>query len=86
MPGFWAYWGSTRKTGASAIHDLIRQIDDWRLRERLQREWAAAARDKKFELVFEEHLPELLPLYGVKPRQGDRVCKKRNALAPARIH
>ena len=64
----------------SAIYNLIQQIDDPRLRERLQREWAAAARDRKFGLVFEEHLPELLPLYGVKPRRGDRVCRKNGPL------
>ena len=64
----------------SAIHDLIQQIDDPRLRERLQREWTAAAREKKFGLVFEEHLPELLPLYGVQPRRGDLVCQKNGPL------
>ena len=64
----------------SAIHNLIQQIDDPRLRERLHREWAAAAREKKFGLVFEEHLPELLPLYGVQPRRGDLVCQKNGSL------
>ena len=42
----------------SAIHDLINQIDDPRLRERLTAEWASALQDKKFGLVFEHHLPE----------------------------
>jgi len=64
----------------SAIHDLIAQISDTRLRERLAAEWASASREKKFGLVFEDHLPELLPLYGAKPRKGDLVCRRQGAL------
>jgi adenine-specific DNA-methyltransferase len=64
----------------SAIHDLIAQVSDPRLRERLSAEWATASQDKKFGLVFEDHLPELLPLYGVKPRRGDLVCRKLGPL------
>lgn len=60
----------------SAIHDLINQITDPRLRERLTAEWAKAAKGKKFGLVFEEQLPELLPLYHASPRQGDLVCRR----------
>lgn len=59
----------------SAIHDLIAQITDPRLRQRLAAEWAIAAKTKKFGLVFEDHLPELLPLHGAKPRKGDMVCR-----------
>jgi len=55
----------------SAIHDLIAQISDPRLRERFTAEWGNAKKEKKFGLVFEEHLPGLLPLYGAKPRKGD---------------
>jgi len=54
---------------------LIAQISDPRLRERLAAEWATASQDKKFGLVFEDHLPELL-LYKTKPRRGDFVCRK----------
>ena len=64
----------------SAIHDLISQISDTRLRERLAAEWASASREKKFGLVFEDHLPELLPLHGTKPRKGDLVCRCQGAL------
>jgi adenine-specific DNA-methyltransferase len=64
----------------SAIHDLIAQISDPRLRERLAAEWAAASKEKKFGLVFEDHLPELLPLYKAKPRRGDLVCRKNGPL------
>ena len=52
----------------SAIHDLIAQVSDPRLRERLAAEWASASKEKKFGLVFEDNLPELLPLYkGTRP-------------------
>jgi adenine-specific DNA-methyltransferase len=67
----------------SAIHDLIGQIDDVRLRERLAAEWANAAKEMKFGLVFEDHLPELLPLHGAKPRKGDLVCRRVNGQVSA---
>jgi len=64
----------------AAIHDLIAQISDPRLRERLAAEWKAASTGKKFGLVFEDHLPELLPLPKAKPRRGDLVCQRQRAL------
>ncbi len=64
----------------SAIHDLIAQISDPRLRERLAVEWANASKEKKFGLVFEDHLPELLPLHAAKPRKGDLVCRRQGTL------
>ncbi|TFI42127.1 site-specific DNA-methyltransferase [Diaphorobacter sp. DS2] len=60
----------------SAIDTLIAQISDPRLRERLAAEWDNAKKEKKFGLVFEDHLPELLPLHGAKPRKGDLVCRR----------
>ncbi len=65
----------------AAIHDLIAQISDPRLRERLAAEWASASREQKFGLVFEDHLPELLPLYAAKPRRGDLVCRRQGPLS-----
>lgn len=64
----------------SAIDTLIAQISDPRLRERLAAEWNNAKKEKKFGLVFEDHLPELLPLHGAKPRKGDLVCRRQGAL------
>jgi adenine-specific DNA-methyltransferase len=64
----------------SAIHDLIAQVSDPRLRERLAAEWASASQEKKFGLVFEDHLPELLPLYKARPRKGDLVCRRSGSL------
>lgn len=62
------------------MHDLIAQIEDPRLRERLRQEWEASVREKKFGLVFEPHLPELLPLPKVKPRRGDLVSMREGSL------
>ena len=64
----------------SAIHDLINQVADERLRTRLTAEWVAASQGKKFGLVFEDHLPELLPLHKARPRRGDLVCRKDGPL------
>ena len=64
----------------AAIHDLLNQIADSRLRERLAAEWAKAIQNKKFGLVFEDHLPELLPLPKARPRRGDLLCKKNGPL------
>ncbi len=64
----------------ASMHDLIAQIADSRLRERLQQVWEESVREKKFGLVFEPHLPELLPLPAVKPRRGDLVCMREGSL------
>jgi len=69
-----------RESFLSAIHDLIAQVGDPLLRERLAAAWDAALKEKKFGLVFEDHLPELLPLHGAKPRKGDLVCPRKGAL------
>lgn len=47
----------------SAIDDLITQIDDNALRDRLKSEFERSVKGKKFGLVFEDHLPELTPVY-----------------------
>lgn len=65
----------------ASVHDLIDQIDDKRLRERLHAELRASARGRKFGLVFESHLPELLPLPKAKPRRGDLVAQSNRRLS-----
>jgi adenine-specific DNA-methyltransferase len=64
----------------AAIHDLLKQITDPKLRERIAREWEDATRHKKFGLVYEQHLPEVVPIYSAKPRRGDLVAKRGGAL------
>lgn len=60
----------------AAINDLIRQIEDKNLRDRLQQEVAHLSKQKKFGLVFEDHIPECTPLYGVAVRKGLLVAVK----------
>ncbi len=64
----------------SAINDLISQVSDPRLRDRLAAEWANASKKTKFGLVFEDHLPELLPLHKARPRRGDLVCGRDGSM------
>lgn len=47
----------------AAINDLIAQVSDDSLREKLEREVNKLSKQKKFGLVFESHLPEVTPLY-----------------------
>ncbi|MCI9282221.1 MAG: site-specific DNA-methyltransferase [Lachnospiraceae bacterium] len=58
------------------LHDLIQQIDDPALRERILQETDKLVKQKKFGLVFEEHLPECTPLYDVPIRVGSKVALK----------
>jgi adenine-specific DNA-methyltransferase len=51
----------------SAIDDLIAQVQEPRLREQLKREWAEAQKTKKFGVVFDRHLPELVPIPKARP-------------------
>ena len=60
----------------AAINDLIAQIEDIALRERIAKEVDRLSKQKKFGLVFEEHLPECTPLYEY-PCEGWRACKRR---------
>lgn len=60
----------------AAINDLINQIQDPALRERIQKEVNKLAKQKKFGLVFEEHMPECTPLYDMPIKTGSTVAKK----------
>jgi adenine specific DNA methylase mod len=57
----------------AALNDLINQITDTELRDRIQREVDKLAKQKKFGLVFEEHLPECTPLYDMPIKPGCQV-------------
>lgn len=58
------------------LQDLIQQIDDPILRERIMQETDKLVKQKKFGLVFEEHLPECTPLYDAPIRVGCKVALK----------
>lgn len=60
----------------SALTDLIGQIENPELRARIQAEVERTTKQKKFGLVFEEHLPESTPLYDVPVKVGGFVSTK----------
>ena len=60
----------------AAINDLISQIQDETLRNRIQEEVSKMAKQKKFGLVFEEHMPESTPLYDVPIKSGCNVMRR----------
>lgn len=60
----------------AAINDLIAQIDNPELRVRIQAEVDRMNKQKKFGLVFEEHLPECTPLYDIPVKRGSLVALK----------
>lgn len=58
------------------IDDLIEQIQDINLRTLIEAEIAKISKQKKFGLVFENHMPECTPLFDVPIRIGKKVAKK----------
>lgn len=64
----------------AAIDDLILQVEDTVLRLRLQKEVNRIRKDKKFGLVFEEHLPELTPIYAEQVCPGAEVARRNASL------
>ena len=60
----------------AAINDLIAQIESPELRSRIEVEMNRLLKQKKFGLVFEDHLPEACCLPEVPVRVGSRVAKK----------
>ena len=60
----------------SVISDLIDKVNDPDLRARLSEEVARMQKQKKFGLVFEEHLPEATPLYEAAISVGSLVSLK----------
>lgn len=65
----------------AAINDLISQIENPELRARIQAEVDRMNKQKKFGLVFEEHLPECTPLYDIPVRKGALVALKTGKIS-----
>lgn len=63
------------------IDDLIKQINDDSLRERIQTEVDKLTQQKKFGLVFENHLPECTPLYDVPVTVGSTVSVRNGGIS-----
>lgn len=57
----------------AAIHDLLAQIQDEALRNRIEQEVNQLTKTKKFGLVFEQHMPECTPLYDMPIKVGVNV-------------
>lgn len=60
----------------AVINDLIDRISDPELRRRINDEVVRLQQQKKFGLVFEEHLPEATPLYDVPIKVKSLVARK----------
>jgi adenine-specific DNA-methyltransferase len=58
------------------IDDLINEIGDERVRKAISAEVKKLRDNKKFGLVFENHLPELSYLYSVPVKRGASVVKR----------
>lgn len=64
----------------AALNDLIDQIKDEELRRRIEQEVDKLTKQKKFGLVFEDHLPECTPLYDVPVKKGAKVALKNGKI------
>jgi adenine specific DNA methylase len=64
----------------AAINELISRISDPELRAQIQAEVDKLSRQKKFGLVFEDHIPEATPLYGVPIRTGSLAARKNGSV------
>ena len=60
----------------AVLNDLIAQIENPELRARIEAEVSRLNKQKKFGLVFEEHLPECTPLYDIPVKAGGLVAPK----------
>lgn len=60
----------------SALQELIKQVSDPKLRAMLHEEASKLIEQRKFGLVFENHLPECTPLYNIPVQVGATVAKK----------
>lgn len=65
----------------AAIHDLLAQVQDTALRERIEKEIKKLAKTKKFGLVYEDHMPECTLLYDIPVTKGQSVSKKSGSIS-----
>ena len=63
------------------IDDLISKIDNQELRLRIEQEVAKMQKQRKFGLVFEEHLPECTPLFDIPVKRGATVALKSGKIS-----
>ena len=60
----------------TVLDELVQKITDPDLRSRIAAEVDRLAKQKKFGLVFEEHLPECTPLWDIPVKRGAKVARK----------
>ena len=58
------------------LDELVTQIENPDLRARIAVEVEKLAKQKKFGLVFEEHLPECTPLWDIPVKAGRKAALK----------
>lgn len=58
------------------IEEKIAEIADPALRQAIGEEVAKLKKHTRFGLVFEEHQPEVVPLFGKRIKRGERVALK----------
>ena len=63
------------------IEEKIAEIADLALRRAIGEEVAKLKEHTRFGLVFEEHQPEVVPIYGKRIRRGERVAQKTGNLS-----
>ena len=64
----------------AALNELIDKIENPELRAQIQEAANKLAKQKKFGLVFEEHLPECTPLYDIPVKKGATVSVKSKSV------
>ena len=65
----------------SSINDLLTQVTDPILKAKLEAEIDKLTKNKKFGLVFEDHLPERTPLYDIPVKKGSLVAQKTGKIS-----
>ena len=60
----------------AALNELIQKIENPELRAQIQAAADKLVKQKKFGLVFEEHLPECTPLFDIPVKKGAKVALK----------
>jgi len=61
----------------AALNELIQKIENPELRAQIQEAADKMVKQKKFGLVFEDHLPECTPLYDIPVRKGLKVSLRK---------
>ncbi|MGP4070658.1 site-specific DNA-methyltransferase [Halobacillus sp. B29] len=61
----------------AVVDQLIDEISNKEIRDKIRQEVKTLRKDKQFGLVFEEHIPEHIVLYNTRVKKGARVIHKK---------